>query len=154
VIVHLANKDSAAATTIVIEDQAYGLFEGRKTATLAPNSAQDLRISVSKSARWYDFTVAASETEDSLDTSCFYRRFMGHMENGKDSTSDPAMGEGKAKWLELLAQREGRAVDFNNLAKLPPHLAHVERKESIHAKYDKDARFYSKDFTKDPHIEF
>jgi phospholipase C len=55
-------------------------------ATVAGGSSVDLHWELATSGRWYDFAVSCD-----ADTS-YHRRFAGHVETGKDSISDPAMG--------------------------------------------------------------
>jgi phospholipase C len=55
---------------------------------LAPGQHFRARWSLKSSSGWYDLMVEASTDEG------FLRRFAGHVENGKDSASDPALGRG------------------------------------------------------------
>ena len=52
------------------------------------NTSQDLSVDVSKSGNWYDFRITSN---------CFpgqyMVRFMGRMETGGDSITDPAMAK-------------------------------------------------------------
>lgn len=54
--------------------------------TVAPGDTTQHRWTLSASSRWYDFTVTVDGDAH------FARRFAGHVENGKPSISDPAMG--------------------------------------------------------------
>jgi len=42
-------------------------------------------LDLSQSGRWYDFTIKQNPSSD------FERRYMGRVENGEESISDPAM---------------------------------------------------------------
>ena len=70
-----------------ITDNAYGAPPLMRTLT-AP-AALELPLAVCGTAQgcWYDFTVSVGKD-------VFQRRFMGRMETGADSISDPAMGAG------------------------------------------------------------
>ena len=45
-----------------------------------------LHFALERSAHWYDFTVTVHNLPS------FRRRFAGHIETGRDSLSDPALG--------------------------------------------------------------
>ena len=63
---------------------AYG--KSRVARELGPGERFRSRWSLESSFGWYDITVTASTDED------FAVRLAGHLENGKDSASDPALG--------------------------------------------------------------
>ncbi|MGO2957867.1 MAG: phosphocholine-specific phospholipase C [Acetobacter sp.] len=70
---------------VTLHDNAYGY--GAQALTLAPHVTVRHSIALGKSAQWYDVTVrvqgdAASET-----------RLAGHVETGKTSLTDPALGK-------------------------------------------------------------
>jgi len=48
------------------------------------NDTEELVVDVSSSGNWYDFTISSN---------CYYfvRRYMGRMETGEESITDPAM---------------------------------------------------------------
>lgn len=58
-----------------------------KTVKLAPNSTQKQTINLQKSHYWYDLAVTVVGHSD------FERRYAGHVETGRDSFTDPAMGK-------------------------------------------------------------
>ena len=79
-------------------------------------------------------------SNDSQDLSnkdlCFFRRFLGRMETGKDTVSDPAMAEGKrGLW--------GPAEEVHQHPTLPERLRKIDRLEGKFSVTDKDAVFYS-----------
>lgn len=83
VILELKNNGSQNLQC-VIQDLAYKMPE--KTVTLAPHSTQKLKLDLQKSHHWYDFAVKILGNGD------FERRYAGHVETGKESFTDPAMG--------------------------------------------------------------
>lgn len=128
VIVSLSNA-GVAATTVQVEDKTYGLIQAQQVAVPVSQTVE-IRVSTKASSNWYDF-VASVEGECSM-----YRRFMGHMENGKETTSDPAMGKGLPGWME---------DTVTSHPTLPEKLRVVAREEPVDAKFNKDARFYTKE---------
>ena len=66
---------------IVITDEIYG--RPNRNVTLLPDAGQSLTIPLDTSDNWYDFTVTGAD---------FKHRFAGHIENGKPSMTDPALG--------------------------------------------------------------
>ena len=82
VVVQLKNEEQVPLD-VVITDQSYGNkpIRRRMAAGETANIAMDLK----KSAGWYDFVVSTS------DTGRFQQRFAGHVETGKESSSDPLM---------------------------------------------------------------
>ncbi len=83
ILVHLANH-GAAPTTLALRPIAYGGMH--RTVTLAPGASRTLRYPVAASDHWYDFAVEQPGTGWS-------RRFAGHVETGRPSRSDPAIGQ-------------------------------------------------------------
>jgi phospholipase C len=57
-----------------------------KSQKIDKNNVQKLQLPLKKSAFWYDFSVKVKGQAE------FSRRFAGHLETGKPSISDPAMG--------------------------------------------------------------
>lgn len=99
----LALTAGTSAASFTISDNAYG-----NSAALVPVAAgQTLnwKLDVSSSGQWYDLTVTEQPT---VVASTFQRRFMGRLEIGKDSISDPAMGAG-------IPQNSGRPIFGLNL---------------------------------------
>lgn len=58
--------------------------------TFTVQGGETLRHTITTAAggNWYDFALTGANGAPT----CFYRRYAGHMENGRDSISDPAMG--------------------------------------------------------------
>jgi len=83
--VKLHNRGSAACS-FTVTAQAYRT-DGPWTLGVAPGEVGELSWPVGDSGNWYDFSVACDATAS------FSRRFAGRIEDGKDSVSDPAMGE-------------------------------------------------------------
>jgi phospholipase C len=73
--------------TIEIIDHAYKSGDHKKT--LAAGVTSSLVLDLSKSFGWYDFSVRIAGN------TAFERRYAGHVENGKSTFSDPAMGRVK-----------------------------------------------------------
>jgi phospholipase C len=53
--------------------------------SLAPGKTRSVRVPIVESHHWYDLLVEGPDG--------FVRRFAGHVETGKASWSDPAMGQ-------------------------------------------------------------
>lgn len=75
--------------------QPYAVGDGSTAQTglvvsIMPNSTIRHRLTVKESHQWYDLTVTASASPTTLPS--FIRRFMDHLENGKDKRTDPAIG--------------------------------------------------------------
>ena len=74
---------------VVIKDNAYGTG-GPYVATVVSGDTFLKSISTITSGNWYDLTVSVSGNNGS----CLTRRYMGRMETGVDTISDPAMANG------------------------------------------------------------
>ncbi len=85
VALKLANLDTGRSYVVNIKDNAYGNKPLTKTLE-ARDAGQTLILDLGKSYGWYDFTVYV----DGFDH--FEKRYAGHIETGKDSFTDPAMG--------------------------------------------------------------
>ncbi|MCW2763741.1 MAG: non-hemolytic phospholipase, partial [Marmoricola sp.] len=81
VVVKLANL-GRAPIDVTVRRLAYS--PGSTRHTLAPGAAKTIRIGVRKSHHWYDLAIEAKGG--------FRRRFAGHVETGRASMSDPAIG--------------------------------------------------------------
>ena len=82
---------TSAAASFTISDNAYGLSGSPWTVPVPAGQTVNWQLDVSPSGQWYDLTVTEQPT---VVASTFQRRFMGRMEIGKDSISDPAMAAG------------------------------------------------------------
>ncbi|RZT42143.1 phosphocholine-specific phospholipase C [Cupriavidus agavae] len=76
----------AGSGTFRITPLAYRT-DGPWEATVAAGATQTLNWSLEASGSWYDFAVTSSSDPT------FYRRFAGRVETGRDSVTDPAMGQ-------------------------------------------------------------
>jgi len=81
-LVTIHNRGSADA--VVSISDAYGCTESSET--IRPGGSVTKQFELAASHNWYDLTVRVSE-----DTQ-FQQRLAGHLENGRDSFTDPAMG--------------------------------------------------------------
>ena len=89
------------ALSLAVEDNAYGFGGPWKFAVDGSEAQQE--INVSHSGNWYDFSIVArADCESDRPTKSFTRRFMGKMETGKATITDPAMGNRKAETREHL----------------------------------------------------
>ena len=80
--------------TVTVSDELYR-NEPPRTHPVAPGqSIEDYRL-LKASAQWYNFTIQIRELAG------YQRRLAGHMETGRDSTSDPAMSSPRAVWSPL-----------------------------------------------------
>jgi len=81
--------DASGSCSFTVTDNAYNLG-GPWTLSAAPGAAPATQtVDLTSSASWYDLTVEMTASSSCPGT--FVRRFMGHMETGKVSTTDPAM---------------------------------------------------------------
>jgi hypothetical protein len=129
----LENVKSGKSVDFKVEDNAYGILSAPQTVSVASDESKDLTFSTSSTGNWYDFTVSVSGD------CAVSRRFMGRMETGKDTISDPAMSKAPVKrWLEShLLEHSTEAHP-----RVPDHLRTIRHVETKAAAYDKDARFF------------
>ncbi|QKW07314.1 phospholipase C, phosphocholine-specific [Streptomyces sp. NA04227] len=80
-----AKNSGTAECKVTVKANVY-LDEGPWEVTLAAGESAEKSFDISGSAHWYDLTATA-DTDDG-----FLRRFAGHAETGKESTTDPAAG--------------------------------------------------------------
>ncbi|WP_251862947.1 phosphocholine-specific phospholipase C [Achromobacter sp. Marseille-Q4962] len=78
--------DGAAPCVFSVRAMAYR-GDGPWSVTVQPGATGELTWDVAACGQWYDFAVACEGY------AAFARRFAGRMETGKDSISDPAMGQ-------------------------------------------------------------
>jgi phospholipase C len=90
--IELRISNRAPIPCLVSVANAYGSAEDRDDDRLArrlhPGQSFDVRFSLRSSFGWYDIAIKADTDAN------FLRRLAGHLENGKDSASDPAFGVG------------------------------------------------------------
>jgi phospholipase C len=84
---------TASACAVSVVDNAYGLLGGGPRA-LDAATGTGLAVATAASGHWYDFTVTTTGCGDAAGDA-FARRFMGRMETGRDTTTDPAMARGR-----------------------------------------------------------
>ena len=70
--------------TIEITDNAYGA--AKRAVQLNANGEKTILCYLDKSHNWYDFSLKINSSN------MFEKRYAGHVENGKESKSDPLMG--------------------------------------------------------------
>lgn len=85
----LGNTHVTEPVTFRISDNAYNL--GVHQAKISAGDENAYVFKTTASGNWYDFTVSVA---DGSNSPTFQRRFMGRMETGRDTISDPAMGKG------------------------------------------------------------
>jgi phospholipase C len=95
-------------------DNAYGGGSWNLVATASGSSMASQSISVKSSGNWYDLTLTLVASSECPVTG-FERTFMGRMENGQPTTSDPAMATGESIIFPLDMQHPD----------LPSHLAYA-----------------------------
>ena len=83
ILIRLANR-GATPTTLSLRALAYG--GAAKQVMLAPGAGRTLRYPVAAIDHWYDFAIEQPG-------STWSRRFAGHVETGRPSRSDPAIGQ-------------------------------------------------------------
>ena len=82
IVLEVTNLDSRRAQ-VAVRDCYTGQV---KTLSLAPGETRTEHWSLTRTRGWYDLLVTVHGD------SRFERRYAGHLENGRDSISDPAMG--------------------------------------------------------------
>ena len=84
---------AGAAATFTVSDNAYGLAGSPWTVPVPAGGQVAFPVAVCAAAVgcWYDLSVSEAPT---MAASGFQRRFMGRMETGRDTISDPAMAAG------------------------------------------------------------
>lgn len=124
-IVNGAKSDSK----FVIIDNAYGNFDA-VTVSVPAMDKTDKLFSVQASGNWYDITTSLISNNDKTnnDKTCFSRRFMGRLETGFDSISDPAMSAGLP----------GLWITNNEHPILSENVRKLKRVSSIVNKFSKD----------------
>jgi phospholipase C len=80
----IANRHKRNSYNVEIKDNAYKT--GRKSKTVSAGSETAILLDLRKSFGWYDFTVTINGAD------VFEKRYAGHVETGKNSFTDPAMG--------------------------------------------------------------
>jgi phospholipase C len=146
VVLHMQN-DNTEDVEFVVVDNCYGLLPSPKSFHVSAGSGAIFELDVLTTGNWYDLTVSLAFNASLAyeNGSLFERRFMGRMETGKDTISDPCMAEGKPG-LPLLkrdAGGVGRVIQApQNHPLLPEKLTRLSRVESRAAKRNKDAQFH------------
>ncbi|KAL6047517.1 phospholipase C, partial [Balamuthia mandrillaris] len=92
---NLADEDDAGTCTFKVVDNAYN-SGGPWILSVDTNSKAIQPVSVAASGNWYDLTITFLPSSSCPVKGVFSRRFMGRMENGKITTSDPAMATGES----------------------------------------------------------
>jgi phospholipase C len=84
----LVNRDSKRPLTILVDDLAYGGASHKVELGAAGTKAANTNLTIErgKSHGWHDLRVRVQ------DAPRFEQRFAGHVETGRESFSDPAMG--------------------------------------------------------------
>jgi phospholipase C len=143
VVLQLTNTDKENTVQFSVADMAYGLLSGAKgegevlLVSVPPGQTVQQAVSTAASGNWYDLTatVTVSAVGEEPPAECFYRRFMGRMETGKDTISDPAMGAGKpGLWT---------SGSPGSHPELPERVRRVQRLEGKHAVENKDSMFHT-----------
>lgn len=131
---------AATDSMIKIVDNAYNLG-GPWAFTLQAGDAVTVPVfNLTSCGRWYDFTVEK--------TGSWSQRYMGHIENGEWSISDPAMSAGVPSNLYGGSGSNQKGSQDPRKAQhpdLPDHMRFVKRKEGR----SKDSKFYSPAVLKD-----
>ncbi|MEP6595023.1 MAG: phospholipase C, phosphocholine-specific [Ginsengibacter sp.] len=81
----IINRDKSNLYTVEIKDNAYKT--GNKNSIVAANSEASILVDLSKSSRWYDFTVIVKGKD------VFEKSYAGRVETGEAGYTDPAMGK-------------------------------------------------------------
>lgn len=87
-VVVVVSNEASTSVEVSLIDNAYG--SGSSDASLLSGESFSKEVSTKESGNWYDLTVTVSGSG----AVCLYRRYMGRMETGVDTISDPAMANG------------------------------------------------------------
>ena len=80
----LVNHDPTNSLEVVIDDLAYGTAS--RTVNLNPAGTADVPLMFGSSHGWHDLRIRVTGSPE------FQQRHAGHIEDGRESSSDPAMG--------------------------------------------------------------
>ena len=80
VLLTLTNS-GAEAVTVIVEEQ---YSRSRRTCTVSPGERQQQEWRLENSSGWHDLAITSANQD-------YLRRFAGHVETGRPSTSDPAV---------------------------------------------------------------
>jgi phospholipase C len=80
VLLTLTNSSSQTITVVVEERYS----SARQSIAISPSKKMEQPWRLKSSSGWYDITVRSDDTN-------YLRRFAGHVETGRSSTSDPAI---------------------------------------------------------------
>jgi phospholipase C len=127
VVVDVAN-NAAGEVSVLVTDNAYNTG-GPYEEAVSSGAAYSKSVPTASSGNWYDLTVAVS----SGGTSCLTRRYMGRMETGADTVSDPAMAAGVPGLLGDRTPKEHPRV---------PEKHRTVRRNFLHTSAGKDSVFY------------
>jgi phospholipase C len=105
--------DGADSVTLLVSDNAYGATVTPKGGVVrvagGGSTSNPVSVGVADAGNWYDVTITVQEPAGDMTNSrdagkvprasarnsrVWSRRFMGKMETGKETTTDPAMGKG------------------------------------------------------------
>jgi phospholipase C len=82
-LINIVNTGSKPVT-VIVSDNSYKT--GTLSKLIAPNSSADIRLDLTKSHHWYDFSVKLKGYDS------FEQRFAGRVETGSEGKTDPLMG--------------------------------------------------------------
>ena len=89
--------------TLTVTDNAYG--GGSWNMIVVSGGSAEQAVDVSSSGSWYDLSVTAKASSGCPIVGSFTRHYMGRMETGRTTTSDPAMAKG-GSYLVVEGTRE------------------------------------------------
>ncbi len=101
--------DAASPKSVAfnVTDAVYGVTG--TSGSLAAGQEKVVSFDMSSVGNWYDWTVSMSESVGTADV--VTRRFMGRMETGFDTISDPAMAAGLPGWALDFSKAQGLLSD-------------------------------------------
>lgn len=141
VVINTTNTGKSGSITFTLTDNAYNVSGSPWSIPVNAGASVQTPINMAQSGFWYDFTVTVVSPTTSLPI--FQRRFMGRMETGVDTISDPAMGYGVSpKGIDTVKGFENMYPSRSTVSNDHPELPEFARtfKRKVNADH-KDAMY-------------
>ena len=135
------NTNPTTQEVIELHDNAYHLPNGPNwTVSIPPSTSATMWFDLQGSGNWYDFTAQNGDQS-------YQRRFMGRVETGKDTISDPAMAAGvphSGPGILSVIGLDTAHLSTSSNHEMHPLLPEKARKFKRVSGPNKDSRYYKK----------